>query len=380
MSDLINPTLYRLLCRHFGEDEVEVVNPGVEILWQVVWRVKLGSTERKPVREIQKPGEEYRLRCRRCRDHRPRLYINHRWGVPDPETKSKNLWLAHCFNENCYAEYDTQRYLYDAVYSLGGRRPAAVRLHPGRAQQPDVLKNIDPPGPLIRMDQMVEQYPEHESVAYLVSRGFDPARLGKLWQVSYCPRSHFRNAADRIIIPIYQDGMLVGWQARYVGDNVNGMRFNDAKIPKYWTSPGYPRSLAAYNLERALQHRTVVIVEGTTDVWNVGPMALGLLGTTASSTIISRIGNAVRKTGATIIVALDPQPEKAAVRRNKPHAITRLCNDLLPLAEGRVVPLWLPMEYDPGSIDRRIFRRLAAEAAAKVGLEVGFDKHSLIST
>ena len=57
----------------------------------------------KPQRYVHDAGEYYTVSCPWCTDTRKRLYINHRWGLKDPETGSLNLHLAHCFNEGCSA-------------------------------------------------------------------------------------------------------------------------------------------------------------------------------------------------------------------------------------------------------------------------------------
>ena len=40
-------------------------------------------------------------------------------------------------------------------------------------------------------------------------------------------------------------------------------------MPKYFTCPGMSLRSAAYNMELAMQHPTVVIVEGMMDVWRL---------------------------------------------------------------------------------------------------------------
>jgi len=235
------------------------------------------------------------------------------------------------------------------------------------------------PGPCIRLDTLVLAYPHHEAVTYLSGRGFDPAFIGKYWGASYCVTSpRFQQAAGRIIIPIFHtlDGTIaqVGWQARYIGDDVHGEPFNKARVPKYWTSPCLPRHLLAYNVETALQHPTVVIVEGATDVWNVGPMATAVLSTSASEHVLQLIAIGMRRHGnkAVVIVALDPQPPRRVNPRPTPHPIAKLTKRLSALLPGRVVPLYLPGECDPGSIDRRLFLRLARDAVRQRGLVADF--------
>ena len=376
-DDLINPGLYRRLQQYYGQDDVEVVNPGYEINWRVEYDPR--NNDGQGSRKVLDSGEEYRVRCKNCRDDRPRLYINAHWGVLDAETQSKNLWLVNCFNENCYAEFQDQQRLYNSIWSLNRRHgQPSHELRRGRPSEPRELCEIKNPGALIRLDELARDYPCHEAVDYLASRGIDAASVGRLWGASYCISSTLRLASHRIIIPIRQLGMQVGWQARYIGDNVQGMPFNVAGIPKYWTSPGMPRRLVAYNIERAMLHPTVVIVEGTTDVWNVGPMGIGLLGVTMSGKLQGMLREGMKRHGdaAVVVVMLDPQLPRRNNPKQKSHPIDVLTRQLAMLMPGRVMSVRLPQDFDPGSIDRRLMRQMIHKRASDVGLAVTFARPS----
>jgi hypothetical protein len=373
----LNPYLYERLVEYYGD--VEIVCPGQAISWETVWTTVPGASA--PVKQRRKlgSGEEYRVRCKLCRDWRPRLYINHRWGVWDPDTESQNLWLANCYNEACYSDALNQRRLYEILYESNylrrGPQPQVVVL-PGRVGEPAVLRPAEPPGDTIRLDQLAGLVPNHPALVYLRSRGFDPVKLACLYDLRYCTNSYFRWATNRIIIPIHQAGMLVGWQARHLGDDVGGVPFNQAKVPKYWTSPGMPRRLVAYNLERALQHSTVIVVEGPSDTWNTGPMALGLLGKTASPEIRAEIVRGMRAhPDGVVVIALDPKPDARDAARNRPHHNRALYSQLREPLAGRVLLFqWPNLELDPGSIDRDFFRREIRRQAAAEGLSVTFAK------
>lgn len=372
--EALNPLLYRRMLEYYGEDNVEIVSPGQEIEWKLVW-VRGADGERRPARQILASGEEYRTRCRRCRDWRARLHINHRWGVPDPETGSKHLHLIQCFNEQCYSTFQEQKQLYELLYgSSGRRRTDRVVILPGVPAASRELHAVDPPGPVWPLEALKQRHPNHEAITYLEGRGFDPVKLSRMWGVGYCPESRYDNARNRIIIPIYQQGMLVMWQARYIGDSVGGVPFNKARVAKYWTSPGAARKLVAYNLERALRHKTVVIIEGPSDVWNQGPMCIGAVGKTLGPELRKQIAAGVKAHGdeGSVIVALDPKQDPRDALRNRPHHLDRLVTQMQEMLPGRVVPLWLPEEYDPGSLHRDVFRAMAKEAAAKLNIPITF--------
>ena len=372
MPEPLNPALYNRLLSYYGE--VDIVREGYAINWRTVAESIPGQTGVTFRREVLDQGEEYRVRCSVCQDHRARLHINHMWGEYDPETNSQNFWLINCFNENCFSEYVHQHRLYEKIFGQT-RHTIPHVIRPGRASNPNVLSPIDPPGPMISLEELMIRHPAHPAITYLIGRGFDPVKVSRLWSVEYCWDSHFRQATNRIIIPFYQDNMLVGWQARYIGDDVNGERFNEAGVAKYWTSPGMLKRLIAYNLERALTHSTAIIVEGPADCWNVGPMAMGLIGTTMSQELRARVVRTMHEyhgDRGILVIALDSKKLERRSGRERPHHIDALETQLFDDMQGRVVPVWLPEEFDPGSIDRQVFRSLVVESARRKGLEVSF--------
>src|SRR5436309_1540253 len=81
-------------------------------------------------------------------------------------------------------------------------------------------------GGCVPLTRLAELIPDHPALTYLAGRGFDPGKLSRMYDVRYCPSSTFRWASNRIVIPIYQEGMLVSWQTRHIGDDVRGVPFN----------------------------------------------------------------------------------------------------------------------------------------------------------
>lgn len=376
MTDVLNPSLYSQLERYYGE--VEIVAAGHPIAWRLV-RERDWQGNVRVSRKVYDSGEEYRVRCRICRDHRARLHINHRWGVYDEATKSDNLWLINCFNEDCYDNFEAQQTLYRLLFRGGARRRRVLQDPVIASGEPEELKEVADPGPLLSLELLLRKAPNHQAIQYLLGRNLNPVTLSRLWRVGYCEYSRMPLASSRLIIPIYKNGIQVGWQARYPADDYGGVSFNEAGIPKYWTSPGYKRRLWAYNLERAVRHQTVVVVEGPVDVWNVGPMAVGLLGKRMNAAALSVFLQGIRAnygSEATVIVALDPKQDEKAKRKGKPHHIEMLYNQLFQPLQGRVLRLYLPEEFDPGSLDRRIFRDLCYDLGRQHGLPVSFGKPS----
>jgi len=383
MPDVLNPTLFRSLERRYGH--VEVVAQGQAISWTTSVsditkrRIATGRpTKNRLSREVQYSGEEYRICCPFCKDHRPRLYINHRWGVYDPETQSYNLHLAQCFNEQCLSDGEAQRQLYERVYALEGQWKRRVQVKPGRKTDPNRLVELSPPGPMIRLDEVQRKHPKHHSVQYLLDRGLDPTYLGKRWGFSYCMQSQYNLAQDRIIIPIHMQGMMVGWQARYIGDDVNGVPFNKAGVPKYWTSPGMPRRLVAYNFDMAVRHKTIVIVEGPLDVTAGGPAFMGLIGKTMNPTLATKFLTALRKyhpdDDVSVFIMLDPKWDETARKKGRPHHIEKLYTQLVPGLRNRLGKVYLDEQFDPGSLERSFLWNIVREEGKKQEIPVSFGR------
>lgn len=376
----LNRDLYMRLERYFGD--VRIHNHSLANQWQTRW-IQVGRDNRRvPRRFMDVAGETYVVRCKSCRDHRARLWINHRWGVIDAETNSLNLWLAHCFNEDCFSEYEEQRTLYENVVEsiiFGSSKLNYVL--PGRAPELQALRPVKWPGPVCRLTELDHRFPKHWALEYLRRRGFDPLKLDRYYDVRYCFRSDHNWAADRIIIPIYQSDMLVGWQARYIGDDIEGVPFSRAGVPKYYSCAGMPRRLMAYNLERALKHPTVVVVEGPTDVWRVGQMAVGMLGKTMSTQVLDLTVDGIRKHGSrgVVAVAFDAESGSQTNPRSacRPHPTDALVAQLRPRLSAfgaHVVPIRLPAKCDPGSMDRAAFRFLVTEQGRTAGAPVRFTR------
>jgi len=380
MSDSpLNRTLYGLLVRRFGEGRVNVTSPGVGISWTLRCPAN-GPIHSIPERKVLVSGEEYEVACPFCRDWKKRLSINHRWGVWDPETRSRNLWLAHCYNEECLADPTLQQQLYVMVYGRHADRKDVTVL-PGKAQDTLELRPAEPPGQMIRLDELARRHPRHHALVYLESRQFDPVALGQMYGVSYCPQSRYGHATDRIIIPVRERGILYGWQARYIGDDFGGRSLKDADVPKYWTMPGMPKRVLGYNMDQAVRHQTVAIVEGPADVWGFGPQAFAIFGKTLHPRMIQKLRawlNLYWGDEAAVVVLLDPDQDAKAKLGGRPHHIAKVAaalRDGLGRALGdRVLPVYLPAGTDPGGLDRDFQRRAVREAAAKQGVPVMFGK------
>lgn len=363
----LNPTLYDLLKARFGN--VKISNQGVS--QHGVYRPRDNrprdnrQCDRKGKKQwyldLTEPGEYYQVCCPLCGDSSFRLYINHTWGKQDEEGH-RNLWLMICYNENCYADADRRLELYEELNEPGGPNLARAQIEPGEEIDPNEIE-LDWPGPVTRVDQLPDS---HKAVQYLVSRHFDPERVGRFYNVHYCHTSFRWLASDRLIIPVYMDKKFMGWQARYIGE----MKWNKPGAPpKYYTCPGTPRRLLVYNVGNAAQYQTGVIMEGPTDVWSFGPMGVCTLGSTMTHQQQRRFLRAFKDHSA--VLCYDPDVQKDPKKWNGVEKLIRKLDGHF--AKGFAV-VWLPEGRDPGSMDREFLRDYVYDEARKQGVKVSWRK------
>jgi len=103
---------------------------------------------------------------------------------------------------------------------------------------------------------------------YLRQRGFDPDELECLWGVQGIGMSS--KCGWSIWIPIHQGGEVVSWTTRTIGKaepKYNGAGLDEEQINK---------KTILYGADYV--GVSVIVVEGPTDVWAVGPGAVATLG------------------------------------------------------------------------------------------------------
>jgi hypothetical protein len=105
---------------------------------------------------------------------------------------------------------------------------------------------------------------------YLRGRGFDPLKIQKLWKVEGIRISS--NLQWRLFIPIFLDGEEISWTTRSLNDNSNGRKYISASPSEEKTH--FKDSLYGIDLAR----NSIIVVEGPTDVWRIGPGAVALYG------------------------------------------------------------------------------------------------------
>lgn len=165
-------------------------------------------------------------------------------------------------------------------------------------------------------------------VEYLSGRGFDPIKLYSLWEVKGIGYEG-GNLAWRLFIPIIFRGETVSWTTRTV--------IPDPSIPRYRSARPDQEKIHHKDLlygEDFCRH-AIVVCEGVTDVWRIGPGAVATFGTTVTAAQKFRIAKYPVR-----IYCFDNEPE--ARRRSK-----ALANELA-IFPGETYNLSLSSGKDPG--------------------------------
>lgn len=348
MSSPLNPALYQALVARFGE--VSITNQGQRRI------VRPCPDPYHPGRyhtETRQRGEQYRINCPFCHDMRQRFYVSCEYGCYDFVLKRTNYSLFCCHNDHCERKPGNRDRLRTMIAAPAGHRlrsPFAIPPAPATPQASPI-----PEIPLPENNQsLTELGATHPASAYLRGRGFDPGELGRVWDLRYVS-IWSPQASDRILIPIHHprpsfaastatnadDSIVVGWQARFIGDS-------DKHTPKYIFPPGLMKSSLLYGLPLAKQVLgPVFICEGPADVWRLGPGAVALFGKALSTEQTSLL---VRHfAGRPLIVALDADAEHAALETLQRLRTSRACCD----GDNRVLLLRLPLGCkDPAECGR----------------------------
>jgi hypothetical protein len=105
---------------------------------------------------------------------------------------------------------------------------------------------------------------------YLIKRGFDPDEIIKLWGIK--GTGIHGDYKYRIIAPIIFNSQMVSYQGRDITDK----QYERYKACKSELEV-IPHKQVLYGMDYA--SKTAIIVEGITDVWKIGPGAIGTFGT-----------------------------------------------------------------------------------------------------
>jgi len=265
---MINTWLFRRLKYLFGE--VKIANEDLPLIFSEY----IEPTTGKKKIFVEQRGETYCVNCPFCQivtngrpDTRFRLWINHHYGVEDPSTKRKFWGLAYCYNENCLSYEEFRTALKHIIY--GFEKPP-TNLDLQFRSRTLARTRCELPAGLVPINSLEASHP---AAQYLISENFDLDYLYNTFKIQFAAEldPRFPNMYGRIIIPIYMNGELYGYQGRILGKQGN-LRYLTAKGTKVgevlYGYDAFPKGL-----------QFAVLFEGAKDVWRYGPGALGMLGT-----------------------------------------------------------------------------------------------------
>lgn len=171
---------------------------------------------------------------------------------------------------------------------------------------------------------------------YLSSRQFDPDQIQQQWGVNAIAMGH--PLAYRLFIPIFdRSGQMISWTARTIIDSEE-KRYHSATPEEEQK----PHKEVLYGAEKA--KHTIIITEGPTDVWRIGPGAVATFGTGWTG---YQIREMVRYPIRVVCFDNEEEAQKSA---------KKLCT-ILQCYEGQTHRVVLSSP-DPGSSDKEEIREL----------------------
>lgn len=344
MATPLCPALYQRMQEELGD--VSITHEGEEAIKGTAMTV-MGKTRYYGGSE----GEYYVANCPFCGDQKKRLYVNYKFAEKDQRHK------AICYNDTmCLtgeAGKANRRKLY-AVLVEKANIPFSFRA-PDRTK---IAKLPDTPPPLPGTVRLLhEMPPTHEAVRYLrEQRRLDPIQLDREYGVGVVVAANpeYWRTQGRLYVPITMSGKLVGWQCRVAAE----LDWKKLKIPKYYNLPDMHKSLMLYGYDAAVRAQSpfVIVVEGVTDVWGVGPPSVAILGGSISDAQVGLILG----TWKHVILYLDGDARTLKTNRaNQPEGaktmLEKAYDKLAPAVAsmGGVLHVTsLPGELDPGKLSR----------------------------
>ena len=336
MQSVLNPKLYAQLIAVFGR--VQVINSGESSDVSSTFKhAAIIQRMRERSRRTYR-GERYQVCCPECGDTRFRLNIHHEFGIVD-SVGNHNWHLLKCFNEDCFDGNTEARKRFRLSLSLADTSRVVVTQAKPQAslQEARIAQDKTP---------FWELEASHPCFSYLTSRGFDPQYLSDLFYVGYAgDKNHFLEK-NRLFIPVFRKGKLIGAQYRRLdGIGIDYPDFADGRPqPKYFTSPGFRTSSWLYNLDQARKHAMIYLTEGVTDVWSKGPDA------------VCQFGSFVRPEQAEVLHREAPDSSVCLLLDSDATGVEhkeKSIDSLSPFFGGRIYTVSFDAGVDPASFQPR---------------------------
>lgn len=320
----------------------------------------------KEVVDIKNWGEYYAVCCPFCNDTRFRCLINHLYGTMD-EFNRKQTRLAVCFNAGCTLSLKDAKAYEQLENMLTGHKLfdlTKAQVIEGSSVDIDSFR-MNWPGAVTRLDKLPE---DHEAVVWLKGvRDFDSKKLGSYYNVHWCYESSHALCRNRIVIPIYHNKKMVGFQTRAPYD----IDWKLSNQPKYYTAKGTPKRHLIYNFGNMLKCKTAIIVEGVPSVWRGGDHFGAVLGPSVSNSQLNLITK--HFSDGSCVLLMDPDllnEDKKKVLENLKETERQLSEKL----KGGCCSVWLPENTDPADFKLSFLRDYITQEAKKQGVIVDWKK------
>lgn len=333
-ANVLCPELYRRLRILFNH--VDITNRGGAFMGEEYWNTAVAQPRWEW--RVAEGGEHYRVNCPFCHETRGRLIISHRFGQFDSNGR-RMLHLATCYNDDhCLNDWGKRVELCDMIFGFQNRynRNVQFKYIAGEPENLE-LRETCLPGECVPLQDLPSGHP---AITYMCGRRGYLLEFLVQQGCTYCVRAEpkWRSAQGRVIVPIYFDGILVGWQGRWPDE----LDWKAAGFPKYYTLPGMPKRQILYNFDQAKRYPFVIVEEGITDVWATGPWSVAVLG--SALTYPQQRHLLTQWSGRPIVVMLDGGENERAVMQ---HMVSQLV-----ATEQQRCPVFyvqLPEGRDPGS-------------------------------
>ena len=262
-----------------AEGQLKEIFAGLDV--HVVLQEMLG------VGEIVESGDEYIHSC-------PLPFGNHRNGDKNPSASlNKETLLFNCFTcgggsviwlvQHCL-EITREEAIAMLKNEVMGLSLIAIEDFIKRLEsvfEPCHPENLEIP---VYSDTLLKRW--EGTCDYLTNRGVSEA-VQRSMRTGVETRSEFSKSLtgehmvtlDRVILPHFMNGKLVGWEARKIQE-IDG-------VPKYRNSKGFPRGAWLYNLDNARAYDEVYVVES--------PMSVLVLKSRGIDNVVATFGAKVDK-------------------------------------------------------------------------------------
>lgn len=204
-------------------------------------------------------------------------------------------------------------------------------------------------------------FPDHPAVLYVQSRGFNPEYLAMSFGVGYFEGGGNPSLKQkRLIIPVRHLGIDVGWIARIIpGHTQNTFGSVPNRVaqepPKYINAKGFHKSSFLYNLDIAMNYDVIVVAEGPTDVWRIGPWGVALMGKSMSDSQCDLLCRTAGVRGSWVVLLGDAPTERDDSVRSWTNNYRKLIGSYSCSGQVR---LHMLDQGDPGDHDQRALYEL----------------------